>query len=323
VKTESRDIEMGDELAPPEPRQLAPIAGGLLARCPRCGSRVLGETAPCPQCRMPPLSAAAVAKVAPTTTIPLELLRGALYPLRALATIARRPWIWHLLALPLALNIIFSLGVAWIAVPQVANWLAYITAPNALHDWTGFLAPLRLALVFLGWSVRGFSFLLVPAITAWVLSSPPFRVIFAVTATIISERVEREVLWLGRGDRFDEVRLGRSAIAAIVSSLGLMALELGLVLVLVPIALIPFAGTFVWLVAPRALVAGLDQLDPILVRKLYYPREKAALVWRHRWRCLGFGGALLVLLGAPWVNAFVFPLAPVAATLLYVELEAK
>lgn len=315
--------ESPDLSAPPASDELIPVVGGLDVHCPRCGARLLTSHIACPQCGVAPTSAEASSRAVRRGSPSVEVLRGVAYLPRALGTIVTRPRTWPVMALPLLLNVVFAIGVSYIIVPQLANWLAWLTSPYALADWTGWWTPPRLAIVFLGWLVRGAAFFTIPGITAWVLSTPPFRVLCAASAAIVSARFERDILRLGRQDPFEELKLGRSVAAAIVSSLGLMAIETALYLLLLPIALIPFVGTFAWLVAPRALVAGLDQTDPLLVRKMYYPSEKLAIWWAHRWRILGFGCAVVFVLGVPFVNAVVLAIAPVAATLLFLELEEK
>jgi uncharacterized protein involved in cysteine biosynthesis len=311
---------MSASVTPHEPK---PIVDGLFAHCPRCGARLLTAHASCPGCGVDPTSEEAHARLLRKWSPQGEFLRGVAYLPRGAAAILRRPHVWPVIAVPLLLNVVFAVGVAFVVVPPLANWLSWVTSPNALADWTGWLKPFRLALVFLGWTVRGAPFFAVPGLTAWVLSTPPFRVFFAAAGVVISDRFERDLLGLGRGEKLDELQRGRSVAAAILSSIGLMAFECALYLVLLPVALVPFVGSFVWLVTPRLLVVALDQTDPVLVRKLYYPREKAALWWRHRWRFFGFGLAVLALLGAPFFCAFVLALAPVAAALLYVELDPK
>ncbi len=304
-------------------QELTPLVDGLDVHCPRCGARLLTTHVVCPQCSVDPTGPDAVARVVPQGSRQVEFLRGVLYLPRGAAAVLVRPASWPIISLALFLNIVFAIGVTHVVVPQLANWLAWLTTPYALADWTGWWTPPRLAIVFLGFLVRAAAFFTVPGITAWVLSSPPFRVIFAATGALLTERFERDFLGLGPRGSFDELKLSRSVAGAIVSSIALMAVEAALYLLLLPIALIPLVGSFVWLVAPRALVAGLDQTDPVLVRKVYYLREKAALWWRHRWRVLGFGAAVLFLLGLPYFNGVVLALAPVGAMLLFLELEGK
>lgn len=293
----------------------------MLDRCTRCGARILAVHLPCPQCGTGSIDPHPQGER--RQSVQIEVLRGmASFP-RAVLSILRRPGTWPILAVPILLNVVFAIGVAYVVVPQLTNWLAWVTSPGALRDWTGWWTPPRLAIVFLGWLVRGVEFFAVPGLTAWVLSTPPFRVFFAAASVVVSDRFERDVLGESPADRFEESRIARSVAAAIISSIGLIAVETALYLLLLPVALLPFFGTFVWLVTPRVVVAGLDQTDPVLVRKLYYPSEKAALWWRHRWRVLGFGAAMLLLLGAPFLNGFALAVAPVAGTLLFLDLDPK
>ncbi|HZU96274.1 MAG TPA: EI24 domain-containing protein [Planctomycetota bacterium] len=307
-----------------ETQELVPLVAGLQARCPRCGSHILAEHLACPECGVDPLSERARARTVPVGSRQREVLRGISYLPRGLWQILKTPASWGAIILPLGLNIVFVLGVTLALVPQLEHWLELATIPRALADLKGWLTPLRYAIIFMGWLFRTASYFAVPGLTAWALSLPPFRIIYAALGTLVSERIERSVLGLGPVKTLAEhEHRERSVAASVLGAVLLMCLETVLYGLLLPIALIPVAGSFVWLVVPRAIVCGVDQLDPSLCRKAYSPREKAALLWARRYRFLGLGAATFFVMGTPYFNAFIFPVAAAGATLLYLELDAK
>ena len=294
-------------------------------RCQRCGTRLLDqESIHCAGCGVEAASPKARAGLVPEGSRQREFLRGAAYLPRGAWKALTSPHLWPSIGIGLVLNVIFVVGVTEVVIPSLENWLKYATAPEALTQWTGSLRALRYVAELLGWLVRAAGFFAIPGLTAWVLSTPPFRVIFAALATHVSAQVERDRLHeSGAPTSFEILKLHRSMSAAVLSAIFLTVAETALYVLLIPIALIPLIGTFAWLVLPRAIFAGLDQTDPTLCRKVYHPSDKIALWWAHRWRILGFGSFFFFVLGTPIFNAFVFPAAAAGAALLYFELDRK
>ncbi len=308
---------------------LTKLVGGLKPRCLRCGSRFFDETSTvCPGCNIDPVSPDMRTHVVPRGSRQREFLRGVAYLPRGAWKALTSPHLWPTLALLLVLNVIFVLSVTTLVIPPLENWLRYTTAPESLAQWTGTLAVFRYVARLLGWLVRTSSYFAIPALTAWILSTPPFRVILAALSTHVSEQIERDRLrdWaapFSLAAAFNTLKLHRSMGAAVLSSLVLTLEESALYVATFPIALVPVVGTFAWLVFPRCVFAGLDLTDPTLCRKLYYPGEKVALWWTHRWRLLGLGCAFFFVLGIPVLSAFAFPVAAAGGALLYFELDRK
>jgi uncharacterized protein involved in cysteine biosynthesis len=305
---------------------LVPSVPGAEPRCPRCGAHALAVDAlACRFCGVDFASSEARAGLVAPATPPHEFVRGVAYLPRGFWRIVTAPRTWGIVAITLTLNVVFAVGVTYVAVPALENWLTYTTAPNVLVGWnTGWWRVARIVVEFLGWLVRALPYFTVPGITAWVLSTPPFRVVFAALGTLISDRVERAEL----GERpaataVDLLSVERSIGGAILGSLFLIAAEAALYVLLLPLALLPMVGTFAWLVIPRAVFSGLDLTDPTLCRKVYRTPGKIALWWSRRWRLLGFGSTFFFLLGTPGVNAVVIPIALAGAALLYLELDRK
>lgn len=324
---------MADPTTIPDPAAVGavvgPAAGALFEgadpRCPRCGVHLLGASDPvCGRCGVDPRSPEARARHARVGGRFHELLRGASYVPAALATVVRHPALLGTLALPALLNLLIALGITYLVMPSLVDWLRYLTMPDMMTDWTGWLTLPRYSFMFLGWSLRVAGVVVVPGLAAWLLCAPPFRFIFAATGAMISGSVERRVLGLPLERSQVELLQREKAIASsVLSSVGLMLLETAAYVLLMPLALVPAAGTFVWVMGPRAVFAGFEALDPVLCRKVYSPGEKVALLRLRRFRFLGLGTTVLLLLCLPLVNTVVFPLASVAATLLYLDLDRK
>ena len=94
-------------------------------------------------------------------------------------------------------------------------------------------------------------------------------------------------------------------------------------MILLPINLIPFLGSAVWLVLPPAIFAGMDYSDINLVRRTYSTREKMRLWSLHQWRFLGYGFSFCFLIAIPIVNIFVIPAACAGGAILFLELDRK
>ncbi len=239
------------------------------------------------------------------------------------------PRLWGVAAIPLVLNILVFVGVWLLTYFVINDWLIKQTDANAHPDWTGFWwQSLAWILMMLGFVARAAAFLLIPLITAWLMSAFPFavafRAIFAPFATMVGERTEQIVLDLPEAkERFDFGKLHASLVLSIVDSILLGLMQAALYVLFLPINIVPLVGSFVWMLLPPAIMASMDHTDPTFCRKNYYTREKVALWKLRKWRFLGFGFTFFFLLGIPFVNAIMYPVVAAGAALLYVELDRK
>lgn len=307
-------------------KALIPIYGTIV-RCPRCGTRLQDASVKqCPHCGVDPGSADAAAMLVPQGSLVSELFRGASYVPRGAWRILVSPKLWLVALVPFVFNVAFMYGMWKLTEVFVVDWFDTHTSVQALQDWNGlFWGFLALVLKMLGLIVHWLSFIMVPLFAAWLMTTAPFRVIFAAMSTLVGGRTEQLALQPPTRpvEPFDLGKFQAALVISIVDAMLLALLEAVLYLVLSPIAVIPFVGTFLWFVFPRALFAALDQSDPSFCRKGYYTREKIAL-WRERpWRFLGFGLSFFLLLVIPIVNAFVFPVVAAGGALLYLELDRK
>lgn len=131
------------------------------------------------------------------------------------------------------------------------------------------------------------------------------------------------MLGFDEGQPFDFSRVYANLVVAILDAILLTSLQGLLYLLLLPINLLPFLGSVVWVVLPPAIFAGMDYSDINLVRRRYTIREKMRLWRAHEWRFLGYGMSFFFLITLPVVNAVAIPCAAVGGALLYLELDRK
>jgi uncharacterized protein involved in cysteine biosynthesis len=307
-------------------KALIPLVGNAPPRCPRCGTRLAADAAKqCPHCGVDPASAEAAAMLVPAGGVVGELLRGASYVPRGLWKIVSTPRLWAVSALPMLLSIAFTIGTFLLLKQSLLDWFESHTGAEPYKDWHGIWAFGAIVFRFLCNLVYYLSFVMIPLVLAWILTTPPFRAIFAATSTLVGGRTEQLVLETPtrKAEPFNLGAFQASLAIAVVDALLLALLEGVLYVVLSPIAVVPVVGTLLWFLLPRAIFAAFDQSDPSFCRKNYYMREKIAL-WRERpWRFFGFGCAFFFLLTIPFVNALVFPVVAAGGALLYLELDRK
>lgn len=304
---------------------LVPIVPNGVSRCPRCGVRLLSlDTKACPRCNVDPHAAEAASRLVPVGTSGREFLRGASYVPRGFFMILSSPRLWPTAILPLLLNIlIFGLVVAggiWI----LNHALQPLASPEALPEWSGWWIIPKYIIKFTANAAGWLSFLMVPLLTAWLMSAFPFsiilRAIFMPFATLVGERAEQITLELPSAkEKFRASDFFQAMTVSIIDTVLLALVQAVLYIVLIPLALIPP----IWMIVPPGIMAGMDHTDPTFCRKNYTITERMALWKARKWRFLGFGLTFFFLLGIPFVNAVIFPVVAVGAALLYLELDRK
>jgi CysZ protein len=239
------------------------------------------------------------------------LLRGASYPLRALALLRARPELWRYVLVPILVNIVvFALLTGALLIPglQLINAWA--------GGWTG-------ALAIVGWLLRALLVVLLLLIVGFLMTQ--IGVAFgAPWYSSLSARLEQLLAGtLPPESPLTFTTVLRDIVRALFFQIGRLGIALGAFLLLLPLNLIPGVGSLIaasgnTLVA--SLLVSLDMLDPPLDRHLLRFRAKLAVVRRHLAPCLGLGFVSLFLVSVPLLNLFTLPLCVVAGTLLYCEL---
>lgn len=311
-----------------------PVSPELGTRCPRCGERLrskaddpLPET--CSRCAVEVRSARAGEHLVAPGAWSRELLRGALYVPRGFFRLLRSPSLWKWAVVPLILNIVVIL-LSFLLAGNLAEWLEGKTGAGALRDWeeAGRLWwTLSYVVWALGWVASKLVWVVVPLLSTWLIVAFPFGIIYKLLfmpfMELMTESTERLVLGFKEDQPFDFGRIYSNLIVAILDAI-LLTLTQGLLyFLLLPINLLPFLGSVLWVVLPPAIFAGMDYSDINLVRRRYTLTEKVRLWRTHEWRFLGYGMSFFFLITLPLVNVVVIPCAAVGGALLYLELDRK
>jgi CysZ protein len=246
---------------------------------------------------------------------PLELLRGASYPLRGLALLRKHRGLLPYALLPMLLTGLALLGSAFLAVSYhddllLLLWRAPAAEAGAL---VRFLYGLASALSF----VLALVALTFACVALSTVCAAPFN-------DMLSEAVEEREA--GRAPLpFSLVRLLRE----LVQSIGLASFRLALyALIVTPLWfvswLVPGVGHALYLgawVLFTAAYFALDYVDWPATRRGLSLRERFGLLGRHPLRMLGFGFAVWACLFVPLLNLVFMPLSVAGGTLLYLDLE--
>jgi CysZ protein len=311
-----------------------PIAPELGVRCPRCGERLTRKAdepkpATCARCGVDPQSAKGGEHLLLPRSWMGELLRGATYLPRGFFRLLRSPSLWKWAVVPLVLNILVVGLSLWLAT-WVAYWLETKTGAGALKTWEdagGLWWIMSYVVWALGWVASKLSFVILPIISTWLMVAFPFgilyKLLFMPFMELMTESTERLVLGFNEDQPFDFGRIYGNLVVAILDAILLTLLQGMLYLVLLPINLLPFLGSLLWMVLPPSIFAGMDYSDINLVRRRYTTGEKVRLWRTHEWRFLGFGLSFFFLITVPILNAVVIPCAAVGGALLYLELDRK
>lgn len=311
-----------------------PVAPDLGTRCPRCGERLrlkADEPLPanCPRCSVEVRSAKAGEHLVPSGTWTRELIRGALYVPRGFFRLLRSPSLWKWAVVPLILNIVVVFLSLWLA-SSLADWLVGKTGAGALKTWEdagGLWWVLSYVVWALGWVASKLVWIVLPLLSTWLIVAFPFGIIYKLLfmpfMELMTESTERLVLGFHEDQPFDFGRIYSNLVVAILDAILLTFMQGLLYLVLLPINLLPFLGSVLWVVIPPAIFAGMDYSDINLVRRRYTMTEKVRLWRTHEWRFLGYGMSFFFLITLPLVNVVAIPCAAVGGALLYLELDRK
>lgn len=307
-----------------------PLIPELGPRCPRCGERLPDAKATaCTRCGVDPTSSKAGELLVPSGRWTAELLRGASYLPRGFFRLLRSPSLWKWAAVPFLLNVVVIALSFWLA-SSLAGWLETKTGAGTLKAWedAGTLWYVLSFVVWaLGWVAAKLVWVVVPLLSTWLIVAFPFGIIYKLMfmpfMELMTESTDRVVLSFNEDQPFDFGRIYGNMLVAIIDAI-LLTLTQGLLyLVLLPINIIPFLGSVLWMAIPPAIFAGMDYSDINLVRRRYTLSEKVRLWRTHEWRFLGYGLSFFFLITFPLVNFVAIPCAAAGGALLYLELDRK
>jgi uncharacterized protein involved in cysteine biosynthesis len=227
----------------------------------------------------------------------MGLFRGFLAPFRGAVFVARTR-MWHLVVLPILLNVGLAVGASW----------------GAARYWKVEFAGRVFSSSFV-YGVSLFAVVLLTAIVAFILLQP---LLGAVFNDILTEQVERKI-------RADAPR------AAFLSSVGRSLAHGFLKLILYAFALL--VGTLLSLVT-----AGIGSVVGVALAALFlaydgfdYPLARRSLGFWAKWRYLalhpaqtiGYGLGATIFYLVPLALIVAPPFAAVGATLVYLDTESR
>ncbi|HUM12275.1 MAG TPA: EI24 domain-containing protein [Myxococcaceae bacterium] len=234
---------------------------------------------------------------------PLDLLRGASFPLRAAQLVLRVPRLRRLAALCAATTLLIF--VAW-------GWLLWTWLPPLLdrmwHHPDGAAGWL--------WQLT----LVVAGALAWLLGAAtlPLLALAPLEDTLVA--ATEAAVGAPPAPPAGIAGATRQAVSAVVrTAFRVMLLLVGQALLLALQLLLPAAAPL-WAAAGvgwTALFACAEYLDPPLARRGGAFVEVRRVLARRTALALGFGLSITVLLWVPLLNLFLLPVAVVAGTLLH------
>jgi CysZ protein len=238
-----------------------------------------------------------------------DLVKGVYDGLRGAGYLARHPrlWVWVILPLIVAAVVLIAAvgGILGVLSPWIAGLAAYLPgswADNVLK----LLAGVVLAIV----SVSIF-------ISVAALIAAPFN-------EELSESIE-EIETGVPGPKFRVLRFLVDLVIGIAHAARRVFIYLVVMGVLLVIGLaVPVVGTIVAAVLgaiATARFASYDAFDAIWARRRYRYKQKTAYLREHRWRTLGMGAVVGVLLIVPGLNVIGLAIGATAATLRVIDQE--
>ena len=244
-----------------------------------------------------------------------QFLRGVTYPFVAVFFMQRhRLWRWAILPVLINIALLTALCMwawlsAWPALQGVGQYFETMGADgevmrSAIHGMmlVAWVLIFPVALFFAG---------AVVLLAGQCVASPFLE--------LLSEHVEAAALG-AEAPAVGWRRWRRMLAVALVDTLGGLAYLMATAVPLFFLSFIPVLGALASVAAGAMLVAQQFVGLP-LARQLISYGDRWRMVIRHRWFCLGFGTAAVGMLAMPGVNLLLLPLATVAGTLLYCDLQ--
>jgi CysZ protein len=238
-----------------------------------------------------------------------ELVKGAYDGLRGAGYLARHPrlWVWVILPAIVAAMILIALVTAVTAA--LSPWIAAIAAylPGSFADNV---------LAVLVW------------IVALIASFAIFVSVAALIAAPFNEELSESIEERETGVPGPKLRLWRFLIDLVIGLLHaarrvfIYLVTMGALLVLGLV--VPVVGTAVAAVLggiATARFASYDAFDAIWARRRYRYKQKTAYLRDNRWRTLGMGAVVAVLLLVPGLNVVGLAIGATAATLRVIDQE--
>ncbi len=234
----------------------------------------------------------------------LDLFRGFALPFRGFGLVfstSRLSWL--------------TLAVAGVTVVTlVLLWQALGWAAPALVEWA-WPAPKEWWAQAIHWLLRKAAFMV-----GFVAGASIFPLLLAAPLMDPISIATEQQLGLPVTGEGGVMRTIKETLRALANAPLRLAVLLTGHLVLLPILLVPGIGSIVWSGLSWAWTAvwvTAAYLDVPMARHLYRFDQEVAVVRARPALCLGFGGAVALMLWIPLLNFFFVPVAVVGATLLF------
>ncbi|MGE0872107.1 MAG: EI24 domain-containing protein [Kofleriaceae bacterium] len=235
-----------------------------------------------------------------------EVARGAGDTLRGAAYLARNPRLWPWVIAPAVVALVllvivagWLLSVASAPIAAVSAWLPGEWLDNVLR----IIATIIVAV--LGVSVF---------VSVASLIAGPFN-------EMLSERVEARVTG-APSPPFSVLGFVVDLVVGITHAARRIVRYLILLALLLVVALVPAIGPVLATVGSAyvtAQFAAYDAHDAVFARKRWRYRDKVEYLRVRRWRSLGFGGPIALLLLVPGANVVALAIGATAATLTVID----
>lgn len=221
-----------------------------------------------------------------------------------------RPRLWPWAVLPVVVTMILYVLVIWGAIALFSSLAGDLTG----SDW-GFFSFLKTVIHVL-LPVLGVLVVLVLAYFTFTMAGTAIASPFL---DILSGKTEKLI----RGEKLEEGgSFWQDAVRSVGDALRLVVLQIGVLILSLPLNLIPVAGTVAW-IGLGAWLSAFDYLDFPLARHRIPWNQRWIFLRRHIGASLGFGLGVFGLLLIPLLNLLILPVATVAATLLYVDAASR
>ncbi|MEQ8763787.1 MAG: EI24 domain-containing protein [Planctomycetota bacterium] len=239
-----------------------------------------------------------------------SFIRGAFSPIESLGLLAKHRALWPFAAAPFLLSFVLLAGLITGAAFAVYHW-----------GWESLGAPPEDAGV---WTFLRWLFTVTVLIIAAFLGMFVFRAIVLIVAApfhdFLSEKVERVLLGKTIEEPFSWKRLLADLARPIFDVIKLLAYQLILLVIFLPLLLVPVVGGLLYS-AILCYIAAMDYLDIPMARYRMSLGQKRALLRRNRSEVLGLGITSTLALLVPIVNFMIIPIGVIAGTITYHRLR--
>lgn len=237
-----------------------------------------------------------------------RLFNGFLYPFHALGYMIEHPRLWTYALIPALISVVLLVTLFVVLVSVNTGLVELIWARPEEWYWQILWWPLYV-LVFASTFVVG-------AVSVPGVVAAPFN-------DLLSERSERLLMGEVRDDKLTAIGLVKDISKTIFDELIKISVLLGGHLLLLPLLLIPVAGTFAYPVLATSwtmIWLAAEFLEYPMSRNRFRFGDVRRFVSGNLALCFGFGGAIFLILMIPLVNFLFVPVAVVGGTMLYANL---